>query len=158
MVTIITGKINSNKTSTMIAHHRKLGCGDGFVSVKNMVGDTVHSYDAMQLSTEKKQVLIKRDIFYDNDFTVACSIGPYLFSEETLFYIHKQVEAMVHANEPYVFLDEVGVLELESKGFDLSIKTVLKSNSQLVMAVREDLVEQLIRHYKIVNYTILVAK
>ncbi len=122
--------------------------GDGFIAIKNMVHDTVHSYDAMQLSTGEKHLLIKRKTFFEDDFTVGCQIGPYLFNESTLFHIKNTVETLLKNKVSPIYLDEIGVLELENKGLHTTVDMLVKSNTALVLSMREDLVTPLQNKYK----------
>jgi nucleoside-triphosphatase THEP1 len=155
MTTIVIGKINDNKTTTMIDLYKKRGTGDGFVSIKHMIQDTVHSYDAMQLSTHEQRVFIKRDIFYEDDFTVCCKLGPYYFSDETMAWIKETMLTLAHRGVTPLYLDEIGALELENKGFHDLLKRLCSLNVNLVLSVREDLVDEIIKHYNLTNITLL---
>ncbi len=149
MVIIVTGKINSNKTTKMLEIYKKNKIGDGFISIKNMVHDTVHSYDAMQLSTQEKNVLIKRTTFFDNDFEIACQIGPYLFNETTLRWIDQSIIKLVHKGISPIYLDEIGLLELEDKGLHKTLSYLIKKKIPLILSIREDLVEAIKTKYNI---------
>ena len=148
MVTIITGKINTNKTTRMIAHYQENQSGDGFVAVKNMIQDTVHSYDAMRLSTKEKRVLVKRDLFFEDDFTVLCSIGPYLFNDDTVVFIEKTIRACVKQNISPIYMDEVGVLELNDRCFHNLLSYLASKEIDLVLSMREDLVDAIVKKYR----------
>jgi nucleoside-triphosphatase THEP1 len=153
MKTIVIGKINDNKTTTMIELYKKRGTGDGFVAIKHMIQDTVHSYDAMQLSTHEQRLFIKRDIFFDNDFTVCCHLGPYLFSDETMAWIKDTMLTLAKRSVTPLYLDEIGVLELENKGFHDLLTTLVTMDIDLVLSVREDLVDAIIEHYNLTDVT-----
>ncbi|MFW5841898.1 MAG: nucleoside-triphosphatase [Bacillota bacterium] len=155
MNTIVIGKINDNKTTTMIELYKKRGTGDGFVSIKHMIQDTVHSYDAMQLSTHEQRVFIKRDIFYEDDFTVCCKLGPYYFSDETMAWIKETMLTLAGRGVTPLYLDEIGVLELENKGFHDLLKTLRSMDVDLVLSVREDLVDAIINHYNLEEVTLI---
>lgn len=155
MKTIVIGKINDNKTTTMLELYKKRGTGDGFVSIKHMIQDTVHSYDAMQLSTHEQRLFIKRDIFYDNDFRVCCKLGPYYFSDETMAWIKETMLTLAQRGVTPLYLDEIGVLELDNKGFHDVLKTLVSMNVDLVLSVREDLVDKIIKHYNLNDVTVI---
>ncbi len=155
MNTIVIGKINDNKTTTMLELYKKRGIGDGFVSIKHMIQDTVHSYDAMQLSTHEQRLLIKRDIFYDDDFKVCCKLGPYYFSDETMAWIKETMLTLARRGVTPLYLDEIGMLELENKGFHDLLKTLLSKDIDLVLSVREDLVDKIINHYHLDDVTLI---
>lgn len=155
MTTIVIGKINDNKTTTMIDMYRHRGTGDGFVSIKHMIQDTVHSYDAMQLSTHEQRLFIKRDIFFDNDFTVCCKLGPYYFSDETMAWIKTTMLTLAKRAVTPLYLDEIGVLELEDNGFHDLLTSLVTMDVDLVLSVREDLVDAIIDHYNLTDVTII---
>ena len=141
MVRIVTGKIDSLKTTRMRERYLRDRKGDGFIAIKRMIKDKVHSYEAVRLSTGERLPLIVRDEFVYTTFPVSCQIGPYLFNQETIDRITQSIGEMIRQKIEPLYLDEIGVLELEGKCFDHIFKKMVASGLDLVVSVREDLIE-----------------
>jgi len=154
MVTIITGKINSGKSTKVRKHFQDNLLGDGFVSKKIMIGDKVFGYNILKLSTKQETLFVIRDEFLDEEKEITCQIGPYLFLKETLDYIEDEISFLIENNISPIYLDEVGQLELYDKCFDNILKKILDSNCDLVIAVRDDLLEEVVNKYGIKEYQI----
>jgi len=155
MINIITGKINSGKSTTMSKIYDENKLGDGYISVKRMTHDKVHGYDIVRLSDKTSQLLVIREEFYNNIDDIACEIGPYLFLESTLKSIEESIENMIENNVSPIYLDEIGQLELYDQCFDKIFRKIIQSNTDCYVTVREDLVEKVIEKYQIKDYNII---
>lgn len=155
MIKIITGKMNSAKTSRMQAYYDEYPQGDGFVSLKIMRGDKVYGYSALKLSSKEEFPLVVRDEFLQEPFPICCQIGPYLFNQNTVSFIYREFDAMIKKRIEPLFLDEVGLLEIEGKGFDLLVKRLVDSGLDVVFSIREDLVTPFLNKYHIQAFTII---
>ncbi|NLF48406.1 MAG: hypothetical protein GX582_02010, partial [Acholeplasmataceae bacterium] len=56
--------------------------------------------------------------------------------------------------EPLYF-DEVGLLELEGKGFDCLVKTLISSGLDLVLVVRNEFLEGFLKRYQVKEFLIV---
>ena len=148
MVTIITGKINSGKSTTIAKLYRLKQQGDGFISIKSMHYDKVHSYDIMKLSNQQTKLFVLREEYIENQ-EAACKIGPYVFLKETFDYVENEIDLMIKTNVSPIFLDEIGQLELYDQCFHAIFKRILANNIDCVITVREDLVEKVVKKYNI---------
>lgn len=153
MVTIITGKINSGKSTTIKKLYQKQLKGDGFYSKKIMIDDKVHSYNIVLLSDNSEKLFVIRDEFY-NVGKIACEVGPYLFFKDTLTYIENTITKLIETNNTPIYLDEIGQLELYDQCFHDIFKYALSKNVDCVITVRKDLVDKVIRKYKIKDFNI----
>lgn len=129
--------------------------GDGFVAVKHMLKDKVHSYEAMRLKTKKRLPFIIRDEFAYEDFRVNCQIGPYLFNQDTIDAVNMAISQMIKDKVSPIYLDEIGLLELEGKCFDHILRKLVASKLDLVLSIREDLVEAIVQKYQINEYEVI---
>ena len=154
MLNIVTGRINSRKTTKITELYKFLNIGDGFVSLKNMNEDIVHSYDILRLSTNEKRRLVIRDIYSDSDFVKCCQIGPYMFSKSAVEYIEKTFRELIANKVSPLFLDEIGLLELENLCFHNIFIELLESNLDVYVTIRKDLLEKIIEKYKIKEYNL----
>ena len=153
MVGIVTGNINSGKTTRMKALYERYG-GDGFVMEKTMDGQWVRSYHALRLSTGEMRLLVLREGYDDPAFTEATRIGPYRFDADTLEWIRSTMHGLIEANVNPLYLDEVGKLELRGEGFDAILRELADKALPLYISVREDLIRNVIKRYGFKNVTV----
>ena len=154
MLNIVTGRINSSKTTKITEIYNLLNKGDGFVSLKNMNGHLVHSYDILRLATNQKDRLVIRDIYSDSSFIKCCQIGPYLFSKKTVEYIENTFRELIKKQVSPLFLDEIGLLELDNLCFHNIFTEMLDSGLDIFVTIRKDLLEKMIEKYKIKEYNL----
>lgn len=148
MIKIITGKINSGKTTKMIELYEQNQSGDGFVSLKFMNQDKVDHYEIMKLSTKEKKVLM---IHHDSPlFTEPKEvfIGPYHLQDEAIHWVHKEIQEMIKKAVTPLYLDELGLLELENKGFHQTVIEMISSKLDLIFVVRSYLLDEIIKKYQ----------
>lgn len=142
MVTIVTGGIHDGKTTYMIGLF-EANKGDGFVSIKNMVDDYVEGFDYLQLSIKRSGPLATKKVIEP----VRDVLGPYHFNEEAMKFIETGLEELVEEGISPIYLDEIGQLELDKKGFYKIVLWMLehmKSSQELVLSVRNVFVEDMI--------------
>lgn len=154
MVGIVTGPINSGKTTRMSELHRKNG-GDGFIMIKTMDGNTVRSYHAQRLSTGEKRLLVLREGYTHPAFKEKTRIGPYRFEASTLHWVETTMKALIEGEIAPLYLDEVGILELEDKGFSNIINELSKTSKPFYISVRDTLVQKIINAYQLKNVHII---
>lgn len=155
MIHIVTGKMNSGKSTELGAIYQKRCDGDGFISVKRMHYDKVHGYEIMKLSNKEFRPLVIREEFSHQNMEVACQIGPYLFLKETLQYVEDEIENMIQNETSPIYLDEIGQLELYDQCFDSIFKKMVESDLDIYITVREDLVDKVVEKYHIHEYDII---
>jgi nucleoside-triphosphatase THEP1 len=155
MITIVAGKFNDHKTTHLIDLYLGNHQGDGFVQTKMMAENKIYGYNAMNLKTsEKRMIMIHRE-FYSDDFPVTEKIGPYLLHPSVKAWVEKGILQMIHDEVSPIYLDEIGVLELNGFGYDSILKKMVESGLDLVLAVREDLVDQVILKYGLKDVKII---
>lgn len=155
MLNIVTGKINSGKTTRLLNIYKTTGSGDGFISIKNMRGSLVHSYDILRLSNHYKRQFVVHDQFLDRKLDIACQIGPYMFLEDTLDYIYDEYRKMIKQGISPLYIDEIGMLELHDQAFHQIFKELLESHLTIYAVIRKDLIEDVLKKYSIKEYTII---
>lgn len=155
MVKIVTGKINSGKSTMIYEMYQKDQLGDGFISVKRMHYDKVHGYDIMRLKDLSMNLFVIREENLTDSINISCQIGPYIFIKESLSFIETEITKMIDDNISPIYLDEIGQLELYDQGFHNIFKKILSSKSDCVITVREDLVEKVIEKYNIKESNII---
>lgn len=149
MVKIVTGKINSCKSTKLKKYYDDSLKGDGFIAEKHMQGNFVQHYDLIHLSTGQRIPYIVRNDFYDGKEEIIYQKGPYLFYKSAFDTVEKMVDEFICKNISPIYLDEISLLELEDKGFHKVLKKCLASNMNLCLVVREDLIDKVLNKYQI---------
>ena len=134
-VEIVTGAKNSGKTSNIIAriasNIRKIY--GGFYSDKVFVSDELVGYDLVLLPSLERFPFLRLKPFEWEE-----KIGPFYINKIAIATVSKHVLSYYeHMN--IIFLDEIGRLELQDKGFSALLTTLVSNyKGTLIMAVRED--------------------
>ena len=157
MVLIITGPMDSGKTTRFLALYGSKRQGDGFASLKDMAGKRVTGFRVMRLSTDRTRMLCvhhERDGNMPDD---GFRFGPYVFDNQTFAMVHDQVSDMIRQGVMTVWLDEIGRLELEGHGFDKTMKMATDAGVDLVITVRDTHVDDVIGRYGLKDVTIITV-
>lgn len=157
MITIVTGKINEGKTTALkrLFHENKKG--DGFIAVKKMDGQKVHSFVATRLKTQEQKLLLLHKDYYLESFISAGKIGPYLINLFTLSWVEKALEKMIEERVEPIYLDEIGMFELKGYGYDRILKKLIESKLDLIITVRSDILEQVKTHYNLTDVKVMIV-
>jgi len=155
MVTIITGSINSGKTTFVKDIYEKTKTGDGFVSIKIMSGNKVKGFDVLQLSTGDKQSFIRIVGSEPLGWAENCRIGQYTVSENAVNWVAGHIEELIRNEISPIFLDEVGDLEIDGKCFFMSLKRMVESGLDLYLSVRDKNLVSIIDGFGINNAKII---
>lgn len=153
MVTIITGNIHDGKTTKMIQLF-EANKGDGFVSIKNMDEDYVNGFDYLQLATKRTGPLATKEKIEP----VRDILGPYHFNEEAMNFIENEFKDLVEEGISPLYLDEIGQLELDKKGFYTIMKWILehkKSHVKFYISVRKPFIEGITKLFDIKEVEVL---
>lgn len=157
MINIVTGKINSGKTTKILEIYNQLKLGDGFVSVKNMDNDKVHSYDLLRLSTYEKIKFVFRKEYMPKDFKSSSVVGPYFFSKRAIEYVYEVLNYAIINNISPLFLDEIGLLELNNECFHDIFRFMLRSKLDIYFTVNDKNFDDVIKKYKITEYNVITV-
>lgn len=164
MVKIITGKINSGKTTRLNEIYQQEKKGDGIISKKVMEDKNVYGYLGMRLSDNFEFIyMIHENIYYRNisndidgyEAKFIYSIGPYKIYKSALKKIRKIYKELIENNVEPLYFDEVGKLELNGLGTSKWIKKALDKELNVYMTVREDFIEEVIENFSIKEYEII---
>ncbi len=163
-VNIVTGKMNSGKTTRIKQLYQAHQKGEGIVSRKIMIDRDVFGYYAQRLSDNFEFPLMIHEKYFDRSIYVERSfssrsigetIGPYKIYKKALKAINDILHHAIKQGKSPIYLDEVGMLELRDKGFAPIIRFAIKHDIDLVMTIREDLIESVMQHFHIQNYDIV---
>lgn len=158
MVTIVTGKIDSGKTTTLLKHHEVTLSGDGFVAIKKTQDKNIYGFNLMRLSNKNELLWMVHQQYYHEDFKRAAKFGPYYLNLDLLGLVEIVADELIASRISPIYLDEVGVLELNGGGYHNTLKKIIESGLDLVIAVREDLVQPVVKYFAIQDYELLIAQ
>jgi nucleoside-triphosphatase THEP1 len=164
VVKIITGKINSNKTTRIREYYQEHKKGDGIISKKIMIDKKVYGYKASRLSDNLEFTYLVHENFYNKglypdievfEFLGCTQIGPYRINRKAMKKINSIIDKMIKSKVSPIYFDEVGKLELQECGFYKNIKKALKKRLDIVLCTREDLIEEVLKKFDISEYEIV---
>lgn len=162
MLTIITGEIGSGKTARMleIFHGLKGKGADGIASMKVNRDTEFEGYDLMRLANGERKRLAVRKPLYIGEFERPLFYDQFVFDTDAFLFGTGVITAAI--DDPtveHIFLDEIGPLELEGKGFHAALgplfKDEVKEKKQVYVCVRDSCVEPVITKYGIKSYVLL---
>jgi len=155
MITIITGKINSGKTTYIKNLYQKDNIGDGVISIKSMIDDTVDNYQSLHLKSNQLFSQVLRNTHTLNEDEIICKIGPYNFLKSGLNQSENLFHQMIDNFISPIYIDEIGLLELDEKHYHNIFTELVKSGLDVIFTVRTDLLDQVIKKYNITNPKII---
>ncbi len=155
MVTIITGPINSGKTTKMEDIFKSNREGDGFISLKLIENDVVEGFDVMKISSKEIKPFIRRRGNELPEWKENCILGPYTISEEAINWATKEIEGMINKEIFPIYLDEIGLLELKGKCFYKILKKMLNANGEIYISTRDENLDAVISKFDIKNAKII---
>lgn len=154
MINIITGGINSGKTTELIKIFNRLGKGDGFYNRKLYFNGHYAGQEIVVLSSGKSKLWACREPKLQN-FQQSFCYGAYSFSKEGAEYAENTINSILKSGIEPIYIDEIGPLELQEKGFHKLFKCCLETNKEIYVVIRESCVESVIKKYNITNYKII---
>ncbi|MCD6322336.1 MAG: hypothetical protein J7L77_04860 [Clostridiales bacterium] len=155
MVTIITGPINSGKTTKMEDIFENDREGDGFISLKLIENDVVEGFDVMKISSKETKPFIRRRGKKLPEWKENCFLGPYTVSEEALKWVTEYIERLINNEIFPIYLDEIGVLEIKGKCFYKILGEMLKAEGKIYISTRDENLDAVISKFGITGAKII---
>lgn len=145
-IILFSGPIHSGKTTRL----------QKFIADKNCDGLIAPVKDGMRYIRRIKTGEIKP---FETESEDSIVIGKYKFSKETFEWAKEQIKESLQSKVDYLVIDEIGKLEMVDQGYEPMVSLVIdkfkKENSfDLVLVVRESLVEDVITKYGLSEYKI----
>jgi nucleoside-triphosphatase THEP1 len=154
MIYIITGEINQGKTEKALSIYN-LTRGDGFITRKILKNNTFYGYEIVRLSSSESIPLAFKSgstpLMWDEIFTT----GSFSFSKKAFAFAESIAEEIIEGDANPVFIDEIGPLELEGKGFVTILNKLLLTDKDIYITVRKSCLEDVIALFKLKRYEII---
>lgn len=159
MVNIVTGPIDSGKTSRLERLHRELGSGDGFLLRKRYAQGRFAGQRIERISTGEALDFSCILPGVPAGWNEALRYGPFSFSTDGLAYAETIAREALRAGAKPIFIDEIGPLELEGKCFDGLLRLVLAAHAELYIAARDSCLLPIIDRYGLApaGYRVIVT-
>ncbi len=156
MVNIVTGKIDSGKTTYLLTKYNKELIGGGFISKKYFSDNQISHFTSYNLTTKQESMYcMHSDVHDKRNYHIRDEIGPYFLIEETISNIEQVITKLVLNKVSPIYIDEVGKLEINKKGLYLLLSNVINSNIEFYITCREDLVQEIIEVFQIKHFNII---
>ncbi len=150
MIYIVTGPINSGKTAWVLRDFNNHPGADGFACKKVYVEGQHIGYDLFHLPTALSCAFIRNPGCLPPDWEESALLdNRYSFSSAGLLFARHLTQNAILNNVGRFYLDEAGPLELNDKGFNHLLEALLGAQIDLVIVVREALVQPIIEKYQI---------
>lgn len=155
---MISGAVNSGKTSRMLEIYQKSAPGkaDGFISRKLYRDQTFLGYDIVKLPDGPCQTLALLYSEYADNFSDPFQFGQFIFSREAFLFgefIISQI--LVCDTVEDIYIDEIGPLELQGRGFCDILKKALGTDKNLYICVRNNCLKDFLDFFKISKYELI---
>ena len=155
MIKIISGDINSGKTSLLLKEFKIQKEGVGVFSIKSKGG-----YNALLLKYENKILtkieylnLLSPIVKSNQTSNSNPTIGRYIINNKAFTYITNWLHQEINANTKIFSLDEIGNLELKKEGYYKILNELIILNNNLDISlnlcVRKSIIEELINQFDI---------
>ncbi|HML85817.1 MAG TPA: nucleoside-triphosphatase, partial [Bacteroidales bacterium] len=146
---IVTGEKGEGKTSSLVEVIDKLkGAGvsvGGFISPRIIVDGKTIGYYLEGVLDGRRQILMTET--EQNGFQ---KIGRFWLDPNVIKRVTSTIEEQA-LSPSVIFIDEVGRLELEGRGWDEVLRSLLLTNVVVVLAVRMAFVDEVLKYYSIIN-------
>jgi len=142
---IYTGPVRSGKSSRLLSfvQNKKDVCG----ILSPVIDGKKYLYDI----SSRERRLLEADS-QDKEADIA-AIGKYKFKKKVFDWGRDVLKKASTQNHTYLIIDEIGQLEFKGKGFSPTVDVILINNNssipQIIVVVRDRLVNQFLEHYKL---------
>jgi nucleoside-triphosphatase THEP1 len=148
-VFIVTGSIRGGKTTFVKKLIELLKSNNiivgGILSERVMDGSVTIGYDLLNIETGKKT-----DFLRQNDDFGDGTIGRFTISSDGLGEGRKILSSGIQNKNDLVIIDEVGLLEIQDKGWSACIDELLeKSSNPLLFTVRDSFIDKVINKWNL---------
>lgn len=155
MIVIITGKIDSGKTTKLVSVYNESNSGDGFIIKKVYKQENHIGQDILRLSTWTRKPFSLMKSLVPQHWDEALCYGPYSFSAQGFSFANSIITDALQMNSEPLYIDEIGPLELQGKGFSDILTLALASRKSLYITVRETCLHAVTEKFDIHQYEVM---
>lgn len=158
MVHIVTGSVNSGKTTKLLSIYQELKVGDGFILPKIFIQGNYAGQQITRLSTGISRPFSFKKGYVPSNWVEKYCLDAYSFSKEGFDFAFKTIQDIIIKDLSPIFIDEIGPLELQEKGFYQLLSQLSTKDYSIYISVREALLYAAIKKFRIKEYEIIKIK
>lgn len=155
MIHIITGNINSFKTTRLKALYKTNQLGDGFVSIKQMKDNHVLYYQLERLKDQSLEMFIINTLYHRCPFRDFDQLGPYAFDKSVFKEVEQITADLIDHQVSPLYIDEIGLLELKHRGFYKTLSMMVDSGLDVYFTCRKSHLDDVLETFAITDYKII---
>jgi nucleoside-triphosphatase THEP1 len=158
MIIFITGKIGAGKTTRLLSLYNNMKTGDGFALKKIIINGIQIGQEIYHLSTGQQKVFSLKKYHLPSLWDEIYNYGDFSFSAAGFDFSHKILHKALSSGVKPIYMDEIGPLELQGKGFSEVLKSVLKKQTDLYLTVRDYCLTEVIKEFNINRYEVIEVR
>jgi len=159
MINIITGEINSGKTTALQTLYRHLQKGDGIALPKYYRDGEYCGQRILQLATGQAELFSLRQEHIPAGWTERYRLNNYYsFAEKGMFLAENICGKIIKEQINPVFMDEIGPLELQKQGFYAILGQMIYLKKDLYLVVRKSCLDDVLRLFAISSFYLLTVE
>ncbi len=156
MIYLLSGPVNSGKTTWVLNDFNEHPDADGFACKKVWLNGLHVGYDLFHLATGLSCPFIRVPEHLPPDWEEAARLGDrFSFNSAGLLFARHITQNAILNHAGRFYLDEVGPLELSGQGFNHLLEALLGADIDLVMVVRTTLLQRVIETFRISDYRLI---
>jgi nucleoside-triphosphatase THEP1 len=149
MITIITGAVNSGKTTQLLKFYSENRQGEGFALPKYYVNGNYAGQKIVRLSSGESTIFSLTKSYIPPHWHEDFHYENYSFSAEGMLLANHITDDIIMNNLNPVFIDEVGPLEIQKKGFYFITRKMISYQKDLFLTVRSACIQDIISLFNI---------
>ena len=154
MIYVITGDINTGKSTYLLSLYHQIDTGDGFYNRKIYSGTIYIGQEIVQLSSGKTCAFSYRRNQLSDHWDELYTYQDYSFSRSGLRFCSEIIHSNLNNQLPF-FIDEIGPLELQEKGLYQDFQRLLQTKKDIYVVIRNRCLSEVLFKFGIQDYKIL---
>lgn len=154
MVYIITGDVNTGKSTYLLSLFQKNNMGDGFYNRKLYSGSTYIGQEMVHLSTGNTSPFSYRSDHIPEQWDELFTYLDYSFSSSGLHFCKAIIRNIMESPLP-AYIDEIGPVELQEQGLYHDFLELLQTKKDIYVVIRHRCLSEVLLKFKIDQYVTL---
>ncbi len=120
-------------------------------------GNNFIGYEIVRLATGERRMLAYKESAAPPGWDEIYRCGPYHFSQAALEFAGAIINDIIARGISPIFIDEIGPLELQDKGFAPLLEKALNTGLDVYITVRSPCLDEVIKKFNIGDYRLIEA-
>jgi nucleoside-triphosphatase THEP1 len=129
--------------------------GDGFSCRKIFIDGIYAGQEIVWFSTGESKCFSMKRGFIPKEWDEECSYDAYSFSKGGFKFARDIIDDIIRREITPVFIDEIGPLELQGKGFSDIFRLLIRTKVDVYVTVRESRLDDVIRKFKLGEHEVI---